>query len=174
MKQKRLLFDIVIQALLGLYVFGLFKVILFKFGTMDVPFLYRQLRRNLANPHYIASRLNEGNLIPFHEISKSFHVFSSHLLYNLLGNIVIFIPYGILLGLLSINKRKLSFVDALLCSFGLSLCLECAQTVFSIGIFDVDDLILNSCGGLIGWIAFRLCAKFKVAVPNSLTKPSES
>lgn len=94
--------------------------------------------------------------------------------YNLLGNIVIFIPYGILLGLVSINKRKISFVDVFLCSFGLSLCLECAQTVFSIGIFDVDDLILNSSGDLIGWIAFRICAKFMVTATNSLTKPSES
>jgi len=37
--------------------------------------------------------------------------------------------------------------------------LECLQVVFSIGIFDVDDLILNTSGGLLGYCAFKLYDK---------------
>ncbi|MGG3692983.1 VanZ family protein [Heyndrickxia ginsengihumi] len=41
-------------------------------------------------------------------------------------------------------------------SFSLSLCFECLQFVFSIGVFDVDDLILNTSGGLLGYCAIKL------------------
>ena len=39
-------------------------------------------------------------------------------------------------------------------SLGLSLSLECLQLIFSIGSFDVDDLILNVSGGLLGYGIF--------------------
>ncbi|WP_074904790.1 VanZ family protein [Paenibacillus algorifonticola] len=67
-------------------------------------------------------------------------------------------PYCILLGLMLRNK-KISFIEAFIHSLGISLILECAQTVFSIGRFDFDDLILNSSGGLIGFITFKVFAK---------------
>lgn len=149
----------IIQALFALYVYALFKIILFKFRSIDMTFLWRQLKQCLGNPDYISWRLQEGNLIPFKEISGTMHVLSSHGLINLVGNIAVFMPYGVFLCLMSRNKR-ISFIGAFLCSFGLSLCLESAQAVFSIGIFDVDDLILNSSGGLIGCIAFEYCTKF--------------
>jgi glycopeptide antibiotics resistance protein len=37
------------------------------------------------------------------------------------------------------------------------------QALFSIGSFDVDDLILNSSGGLIGFIIFKLFTKLVTA-----------
>jgi glycopeptide antibiotics resistance protein len=161
MKQKRLSNDVIIPALFALYIYVLFKIILFKFGSIDMGFLWQQLQRGLGDPDYIIGRLKAGNLIPLKEISKNIQKLSSHDLINLVGNIGVFMPYGTFLGLMSTNK-KMSFIGVFTRSLGLSLCLECAQVVFSIGSFDVDDLILNSCGGLIGYIAFKLCAKFMV------------
>ncbi|MDF2963183.1 MAG: VanZ family protein [Paenibacillus sp.] len=159
MKQMRLLNGVIIQALYALYVYALFKIILFKFGSIDMSFLWRQLRKSLGNPDYISMRLQEGNLIPLKEVSRTIHGLSSHDLFNLVGNVIIFMPYGIFLGLMS---TRISFIGAFIRSLGLSLCLECAQAVFSIGSFDVDDLILNSTGGLIGCMAFKYCSKYVV------------
>jgi glycopeptide antibiotics resistance protein len=38
--------------------------------------------------------------------------------------------------------------------FFLSLLVESIQRVFRIGQFDVDDIILNATGGIIGFVAF--------------------
>lgn len=157
MKPKIMLKDITIQVFFTLYVYTLFKIILFKFGSMDMTFLWKQLKISLGNPDYISRQFQKGNLIPFKEISRTIHDISSHGLINLVGNFVIFMPYGILLGLMLRNK-KISVIDAFILSLGLSLILECAQAFFSIGRYDVDDLILNSSGGLIGFITFKLFA----------------
>jgi glycopeptide antibiotics resistance protein len=149
----------IIQALFAMYVYALFKIILFKFGPMDMAFLWQQLKQSLGNPDTIINKLQQGNLIPFHEISSTIHDVSSHGLFNLIGNIAIFMPYGIFLGIMARNK-SISFIGVFIHSIGLSLCLESAQVLFSIGSFDVDDLILNSSGGLIGFITFKLCGSF--------------
>jgi glycopeptide antibiotics resistance protein len=41
-------------------------------------------------------------------------------------------------------------------SFSLSLCFEVTQLLLCIGTFDVDDLILNTSGGMVGCGALRL------------------
>ncbi|NHN29599.1 VanZ family protein [Paenibacillus sp. S3N08] len=160
-----MLHDIKIQVLFALYVYALFKIILFKFGSIDITFLWQQLKRSLGSPEYIRRRLQEGNLTPFKEIYRTIHVLSNHDLINLIGNIAIFMPFGIFLGLMS-NKKRISFIGAFIRSLGLSLILESAQAIFSIGSFDVDDLILNSTGGLIGFIACRLCANLMASTSS--------
>lgn len=74
---------------------------------------------------------------------------------NLYGNILIFIPFGMFLMLLS-NKSRMSFLGVGFRSLALSLSLECLEVLFLIGSFDVDDLILNVSGGLIGFCMFKL------------------
>ncbi|MNP72422.1 VanZ like family protein [compost metagenome] len=68
-------------------------------------------------------------------------------------------PFG---GFLLILKgQKISYIGVLIRSFGFSLCLECMQLVLSMGTFDVDDLILNTTGGLLGYGVFKLFFKSK-------------
>lgn len=155
MKQMRIWDNIIIRVLFTLYVYALIKIILFKFGSIDMTFLWIHLKESLYNPINIIVRLQKGNLTPFKEIARTIHVQSSHNLINLFGNIAIFIPYGSFIGLMS-RSKGLSFSGAFFRSFGLSLSLESAQILFAIGSFDVDDLILNSSGGLIGYIALQL------------------
>lgn len=147
----------IIHVLFALYMYALFKIILFKFGSMDMAFLWQQLKYSLGNPDTIINRLQQGNLIPFHEISRTIHEVSNHGLFNLIGNIAIFMPFGIFLGLMA-RSNRISSVGVFLRSLGLSLCLESAQLLFAIGSFDVDDLMLNSSGGVMGFIAFKLCS----------------
>ncbi|BBH24074.1 hypothetical protein Back11_54190 [Paenibacillus baekrokdamisoli] len=168
MKHQKRLNDIKIQVLFILYVYTLFKIILFKFGSIDMTFLWQQLKMSLGNPDYISRQFQKGNLIPFKEISRTVHSLSTHGLINLVGNFAIFMPFGIFLGLMLRNK-KISGIKLFILSLGLSLILECAQALFSIGNFDVDDLILNSSGGLIGFISFKLFVKAVTA--SSVIQP---
>jgi len=34
---------------------------------------------------------------------------------------------------------------------------EVAQMLFKVGIFDVDDILLNSIGGILGYLFFVIC-----------------
>lgn len=88
---------------------------------------------------------------------------------NLLGNLLGFIPFGFLLPLLISFFRNLFKI--LVAGFLLSLGYETIQLVFDLGIFDVDDLILNTAGVLIGFIIFALAYFFFRAVKkeNAIT-----
>ncbi len=154
MKQMKFMYDTVLSGLFALYIYVVFKVILFKFAVVDIPFLWHQLQRNLGNPIYIRHRLQTANFRPFESISHNIQSLSGHDVINLYGNILIFVPYGIFLMLLS-KKSKMSVVGVVFRSFALSLSLECSQVLFAIGSFDVDDLILNTFGGLLGFCVFK-------------------
>ena len=147
-----------VLALFILYLYLLLKVILFKFGSIEIKFLLIQLQRNLRNPDYIFNRLELGNFMPFKTIFYTLQNSSIHGFINLFGNILIFVPLGVFLLFFSKNK-EISFIKILVQSFSLSFCLECFQIVFSIGTFDVDDLILNTSGSLLGFSALKLYLK---------------
>lgn len=155
MKLTKLMNGIIVPILFAIYIYLLIKVILFKFGTMNVSFLGHQLQKNVLNPENMIERLRSGNLSPFQEISRNIQGSSSIDFINLVGNIALFIPFGIFLLLMSRNKQ-ISFISVFILSFGLSLSLECAQVIFSIGTFDVDDLILNVSGAMLGFVIFKV------------------
>ncbi len=97
------------------------------------------------------------NLVPFREILR-FWSYRDQLGFpvmftNLFGNILIFVPFGFFLPMAS---RYRSFWTTLLSSFGLSLCVEIFQLLTKVGSFDVDDLILNTLGGILGYIIFAI------------------
>lgn len=74
---------------------------------------------------------------------------------NLFGNVVIFVPFGFFMPMAS---RYRSFFSTVFYSFGLSLCVETFQLLTKVGSFDVDDLLLNTIGGLVGYLIFSMCA----------------
>ncbi|WP_082595845.1 VanZ family protein [Paenibacillus sp. Soil750] len=160
MKQMKIWNEMLLSALFALYLYVLFKVILFKFSSIDLPSLWQQLQRNIDNPEHIQNRLEFANFKPFVSISNNIQSLSPHDLVNLFGNIAVFMPYGIFLVLMWRHK-KISLFGAFLRSVGLSLCLESLQVVLSMGSFDVDDLILNGLGGLLGYSIFKLSIKCK-------------
>ena len=99
------------------------------------------------------------NLVLFSEIKRfvnyrdivGYHVF----LANVVGNFVVFMPFGFLLPILS--KHKFNFILITLLSFELSLGIEVVQLFTRLGSFDVDDLLLNTLGGSAGYICFAIC-----------------
>ncbi|GED68553.1 hypothetical protein BRE01_22550 [Brevibacillus reuszeri] len=75
------------------------------------------------------------------------------LVYNLFGNIALFMPLGMLLPLLFPTFQSIHriFFTALLASLGI----EFLQFLFALGSFDVDDLLLNVVGALLGYGVFK-------------------
>lgn len=77
---------------------------------------------------------------------------------NIVGNVLAFAPFGYLLPLL--QKKYRSFFKIMLLSFLFSLAIETTQLVLKVGIFDVDDLLLNTLGGILGYVVFVISHAF--------------
>ena len=102
------------------------------------------------------TRTYHYNLVPFLEI-KRFIIYRKKLgmtavVVNLLGNVAAFLPFGFFLPFLSQKNRSFAYVT--LISFEFSLLIECIQLVSKVGSFDVDDMILNTLGGSLGYLCF--------------------
>lgn len=73
---------------------------------------------------------------------------------NLGGNVLGFVPFGLLFPLLF--RWKPYLIVTLVFGFLFSLVLELLQWFMAVGSFDVDDLLLNTIGVFVGYLAFRL------------------
>lgn len=97
------------------------------------------------------------NLVLFREIRRFWNYREEVGLFamftNLFGNVIIFIPFGFFMPMAS---KYRSIFSAVFYSFGLSLCVETFQLITKVGSFDVDDLLLNTVGGLVGYLIFVL------------------
>ncbi len=96
------------------------------------------------------------NLVLFKEIWRFWHYreqlgFTAVLL-NLAGNIVGLMPFGFFLPFLAIRTRSCYTVTCL--TFLFSLVIETTQLIYKVGSFDVDDLLLNTIGGILGYLLF--------------------
>ena len=105
-----------------------------------------------------SERTYHYNLVPFKEIGRfiRYHrtLGTGTVLLNIVGNVAAFVPFGIFLPVFSARCRKVWFT--VFYSFELSLLVELLQLVTKVGNFDVDDLILNTIGGLAGFLIYLL------------------
>ena len=102
------------------------------------------------------------NLVPFREIERFWTYRSElgvHSFYNLAGNILGFVPAGFFIPILWKNKR--GFLFTVCVTFQMSLLVEILQLIFRVGSFDVDDLILNTIGGMLGYLLLTLVGKWR-------------
>ncbi|TFB22938.1 VanZ family protein [Filobacillus milosensis] len=132
-------------------VFGFYIIML----TQRVLFKY-QINMMVERFGDFDLALHFSNFVPFDTIY--FYLFEAEvhintIISNLAGNIIGFIPFGILVPLVFNSFRNLK--KTVLAAFCLSFTYECLQFLFVIGSFDVDDLILNTLGGLIGYLLVK-------------------
>ena len=81
------------------------------------------------------------------------------LLWQILLNILLFVPLGCLMALKCGRSAKVM----VLIGFGISLCIELCQLVFRLGLFEWDDILHNGAGSALGVAVVRIC---KVSVKN--------
>jgi glycopeptide antibiotics resistance protein len=115
-------------ALFTIYAVLLVGVILFKF-----PFKYAET----ADGRVL-------NLIP---LAGSFDKNGTLRLDELIENVLIFVPFGIYIGMV---KPNWSFARRILPIVGTSVAFETIQYIFAIGRADVTDVMTNTLGGLVG------------------------
>ncbi|MBQ8396628.1 MAG: VanZ family protein [Clostridia bacterium] len=87
----------------------------------------------------------------FHPLAswwEAWNAWSPHLFAQLFLNIGVFVPFGALLSLRFARLRRVWAVGVI--SFGFSLGIETLQLIFQRGVFDVDDLLCNTLGGILG------------------------
>jgi glycopeptide antibiotics resistance protein len=84
-------------------------------------------------------------------------------------NVILFIPLGVMLGLLW--KRKGYLIQAFLYGFGFSFLIECSQLLNNRS-SDIDDLILNTLGAVLGYLILlpflKRQNKFTGKIPQSV------
>ena len=107
------------------------------------------------------------NLQPFHTIGNYLYVlrrstnpaFMRDAVVNLGGNVLLFIPAGILIPRLWRNMRN--FFRFLAVCTGMILAVETVQLFTLLGSFDIDDLILNLLGMSVGFLLFTVANALK-------------
>ncbi len=147
MKNKKL-----IKILFSIYILFLILFVVLKFdGSFErIISLHNSIIENEKDG------LRNINLIPFRSISPYLrNITEPYAFKNILANILVFIP----LGFFVTNKNSKNVFKALIICLGVILSIECIQLLFKIGFFDVDDIILNFLGALIGLIINLLAQK---------------
>ncbi len=126
------------------------KFILFKKG----PSYYQHYFTRDHKDYTVKQGWEYANLRPFHTIRlfSSNRVSAAYSYENIGGNIIGFIPLGVMLALVFSFLRK--WWRSALFVFGISLLFETIQLVTGVGVFDVDDLLLNTTGGIIGYFVY--------------------
>lgn len=101
------------------------------------------------------------NISPFKEVLR--YKFGTPLFnYNVLGNIIIFIPFGYLIGIY-VNPKKIWPV--IITTILTSTVVEFVQ--LNIGrSFDIDDILLNVVGGFIGYLIYIGLAAISKRLPD--------
>jgi glycopeptide antibiotics resistance protein len=114
----------------------------------------------------VSNPIGTYNLIPFKELSR-YQIGSAKFFKNIIGNLVIFIPFGIFVSYYLKKKRfKLIFILSLITS----ITIEFAQRLIIGRVFDVDDIILNVSGGCIGYLIYIILDAIFEHIPKALKK----
>lgn len=105
--------------------------------------------------------VSNNNFVPFREILR--YNFGDRLFVkNIIGNVLMFVPYGFFATLYADLKKPWS---ALLLVTLASVSIECTQLMIG-RVFDVDDIILNVLGGMLGFLLYRLLDKISNIFPK--------
>ena len=96
--------------------------------------LFKEITRYIENADVIGTRL---------------------VLVNIAGNIFAFVPFGIFVGCF-LRRKKFAFIKTLLLGFLFTTAIEGIQLITRVGICDVDDIVLNLLGVIIGGILVKI------------------
>jgi glycopeptide antibiotics resistance protein len=134
-------------AALGLATYSaiLIKLVVFKTGSLLET---RHLRLRFTD-----HSTGRANYMPFRTIWPYLQGHPRWLIaiVNLVGNIAPFMPIGFLAPLV---YRKMTWQRSLVLAFATGLAMEGLEVMFRVGIFDIDDVLLNAFGVMLGYWIF--------------------
>lgn len=149
-KKAETILKTLILFLFAIYLVLFFKITIFKYSSFYDIFTGR------------FSGFRSLNLIPFKTVRDFIDIVKKYGAFlwafsNIIGNILIVVPLGFCLPLLFIKMRDIRWV--MLITVLVSLMIESCQYIFSMGSADIDDLIMNTLGGVCGYLAYILLKK---------------
>lgn len=137
--------------------------VLFGIYCLTMLWLLFGQRIGSGSASYTEQLQSSVNFIPFRTIrwfltvgeKTSNQYLLRHAFVNLTGNVILFIPLGIFFP--GLWKGLRSFWKLLLCLIAVILGVELLQLLTLLGSCDIDDLILNLFGALLGYGLWLLC-----------------
>lgn len=106
-----------------------------------------------------------NNFVPFHEIMR-YEFGSSYFIHNILGNIIMFIPFGFFVSCIMKTKKPFSI---LIVTVVTSVVIEYTQLMIG-RTFDVDDIILNIIGSVGGYLIYVILSAIDHKLPDFTKK----
>ena len=141
-------------------------ILFFLYVAIMLWLLFGRSNRYVEGIDYVQQMKNNMSLRPFFTIRNYLYVVTHHsqgsplyrhCMINLIGNVALFIPAGVFLPLLWKRLRNF-FLFLLVCFLAISL-VEGLQLVTLLGSCDVDDLILNLVGMILGYLLYLIFKK---------------
>ncbi len=136
--------------------FILYKEIFYLFFLMYILLLFQIVTFEDTSVY-----IDGNNLVPFKEILR-YQIGSRLFFKNVIGNIVLFIPYGIFSSMYTKIEKPFHAVCLVLFA---SVIVEVTQAMIG-RVFDIDDIILNVAGGVIGFGIYRVVDIIGDSIPK--------
>ena len=139
-----------VRALFFVYLLIVIKLIIFKYPYSQLKAIVDTWEKGV-----ILEGLDTANFTLFKTIRM--YIDYSYMLNsfeNLVGNVVVFIPFGFLLPY--VLRRGRNFLVMLLNAFLFVLGIEVFQLFSAFGAFDVDDILLNCFGAVLGYFGYLI------------------
>ena len=140
-----------LSLLFFLYLLFVIKMIVFKYPVSQMQAIVDSWQKDV-----ILEGLSTANFIPFKTIKMYIRYYDLpgiRSFANLFGNILIFVPVGMLFPF--VHKRGRNIWILLTNAFLFVAGIEIFQLFSAFGAFDVDDIILNCFGVLMGRVLFE-------------------
>lgn len=137
------------------------KLVLYKEITMLFFIIYLLLLYYIVTMQ--DNNYGTNNFTPFKEIFR-YDINSALFIKNVIGNIFLFVPFGIFISHYIKNK---TFLPILFLSVLVSSSIEVTQSLIG-RTLDIDDVILNTVGGLLGYFIYKTSDKVILKLPKFL------
>ena len=144
-----------ISVLFFLYLLFIIRAIVFKYPIAQLKEIADAWRKDV-----VLEGLHTANFIPFKTIKMYIQYYDLPGLRsfsNLFGNVLVFVPVGIMLPIVHSASRRVFVMLANVLIFIIGI--EVFQLFSNFGAFDVDDILLNTFGVLIGSCIYRVFEK---------------
>lgn len=163
--------------LLGIILIGIFLVVIFKKNS-DIPKVKTSIL-SLAMYYYLCLTLSHivgiptfSEYIRLSQLGETFFnpninliPFSDGFSLSFILNIFLFIPFGFLCPLISKSYERIR--NTFLIGMGLSFFIEIVQLFTLYRATDINDLLTNGIGTILGYLCFRLITRFRIVKRSS-------
>lgn len=136
----------------SVWLLAFYVIFILAFTTFRDSYFPWQLNLHFGRP------ISEVNFIFLKETWKMLYAQSEvDFIYNCFGNVLCFIPLGILMPI--VFSKKQTFLRVILAGLIFSVLIETLQFFLETGVSDVDDVFFNTCGMAIGYFLYLIVVK---------------